>query len=289
MIELKGVTKQYKGNIAVVSNIDVTIEHGMFGLLGPNGAGKSTLLRMLATLQKPTTGTICVNGMTMENDAHRIRGVIGYLPQSFQAQPLMTGREFLDYVALMKGFSHTATRKRMVDKMLEEVNLTAKAKDKIKTYSGGMRQRLGIAQAMIGDPSVLIVDEPTAGLDPEERVRFRNLLNRFSNNRIVVLSTHIVADIETSCDQLAVLNQGELQYVGHPEGLAAHAEGKVWQVKVSDEQFVHIQPDVLVSAKRLDRGVLCRIVSVKKPAYAEAIAVAPSLEDGYLALLGGAK
>lgn len=286
MIHMHNVSKSYGKNKQALKSVHLEIGHGMFGLLGPNGAGKSTLLRMLATLLKPTSGTITIDGCDLAREADTIRRMIGYLPQSFQAHPQMTGRQFLDYVAIMKGIGSGKERKRHVDELLEQVNLADKASLAVKTYSGGMRQRIGIAQALIGSPQVLIVDEPTAGLDPEERVRFRNLLNRFSRERTVILSTHIVGDIETSCTQLAVMSRGEVLYAGHPQGLVKIAEGQVWEAELSDNEFTEFEPSQIVGARRTATGVRCRIVSSSPPVPHAASGV-PTLEDGYLALIGG--
>ncbi|MCY9515837.1 ABC transporter ATP-binding protein [Paenibacillus apiarius] len=286
MIQIYNVNKSYGKNKQALKSVHLEIGHGMFGLLGPNGAGKSTLLRMLATLLKPTSGTITIDGCDLAREADTIRRMIGYLPQSFQAHPQMTGRQFLDYVAIMKGISSGKERKRHVDELLEQVNLADKASLAVRTYSGGMRQRIGIAQALIGSPQVLIVDEPTAGLDPEERVRFRNLLNRFSLERTVILSTHIVGDIETSCTQLAVMLRGEVRYAGHPQSLAKIAEGQVWEAELSDSEFTEFEPSRIVGAKRTATGVRCRMLS-SSPPVPDAVSAVPTMEDGYLALIGG--
>ncbi|MBP1994948.1 ABC transporter ATP-binding protein [Paenibacillus eucommiae] len=288
MIEIRDLGKKYKTNEWALQGIELHIEHGMFGLLGPNGAGKTTLIRILATLLKPTTGGVKINDVSLQRP-EEIRKVIGYLPQIFQIYPQLTALEFLDYVGVMKGITDSKQRRREIDTLLAKVNLTEKAKKKVKTFSGGMKQRLGIAQALLGDPQVLIVDEPTAGLDPEERVRFRNLLAQFSVNRTVILSTHIVADIESSCNQLAVLTRGKLALSGTLQQLQAFAENHVWEIEVSDQQFAGLSHLQIVSSRRSATGGLtCKVIAQEQPVQG-AIALKPTLEDGYLALIGGGR
>lgn len=273
----------HRGNWAL-HDVNLTLSEGMVGLLGPNGAGKSTLMRILATLAKPTSGEAYINGIPLHK-AEDVRRIIGYLPQQFQVYPQLTGAEFLDYVGVMKGISSKRQRTQEVAKLLEQVNLQDKATKKIRTYSGGMKRRLGIAQALLGSPQVLIVDEPTAGLDPEERVRFRNLLTRFSLGRVVLLSTHIVADIESNCRQIAVLDQGRVRMSGELAELQAWGQGRVWEGILTEQEYGQLDPLSIVSTRRTEEGMLCKII-------AEALVssrmrrVNPTLEDGYLALLG---
>jgi len=286
MIQFKQVSMQYKPHRMALSNIQLTIQEGMFGLLGPNGAGKSTFMRMLASLIRPTSGHVLIDGIDLEQRARDIRKLIGYLPQSFMAHPSMTGREFMDYIGIMKGMHQSSARSSHITATMEEVGLASKLDDRISTYSGGMIQRLGIAQAMLGNPPFLIVDEPTASLDPEERVRFRLLMNRYAAQHTVVLSTHIVADIEASCSKVAVLNRGAMVYMGTTQELSSLAEGKVWSAVLTDEEFMGLKKARLVSAKRLDSGVECRMISTEKPV-SGATPVSGMMEDGYLALLEG--
>ncbi|WP_223067756.1 ABC transporter ATP-binding protein [Paenibacillus caui] len=289
MIQIEHLSKKYRGGAYALQDINLTIQEGMVGLLGPNGAGKTTLMRILATLISPSSGSALVNGKPLGH-AEQIRQMIGYLPQQFQVYPQLTGADYLDYVGVMKGIGDRRRRKEEIDRLLEEVNLKDKARKKVRTYSGGMKRRLGIAQALLGSPQVLIVDEPTAGLDPEERVRFRNLLTRFSLGRIVLLSTHIVADIESNCRQIAVLDKGKLLLAGEQPDLAAYGQGKVWELLVDDRAYAALDPMSIVSTQRTEEGLLCRIVADEPPAAAAAAGrfkagLSPSLEEGYLALL----
>ncbi|MNW46365.1 putative ABC transporter ATP-binding protein YxlF [compost metagenome] len=284
MIQIDHLSKKYRCGSWALLDVNLTLSEGMIGLLGPNGAGKSSLMRILATLISPTSGDAYIHGISVRK-AEDVRKLIGYLPQQFQAYPQLTGREYLNYVATMKGVKDSKFRRTEVERLIEEVNLTDKADKKVRTYSGGMKRRLGIAQALIGSPSVLIVDEPTAGLDPEERVRFRNLLTRFSLGRIVLLSTHIVADIESNCRQIVVLNKGSVKLSGQLSDLQRCGEGRVWEGIVSEQQYAGLDPMSIVSARRTDDGLLCRMIGETSPTGMDTISVSPGLEDGYLALL----
>jgi len=285
MIQIDHLSKKYTRGGLALDDVTLTLNEGMVGLLGPNGAGKSSLMRILATLMPPTSGEATVFGIPLRQ-AEEIRRIIGYLPQQFQVYPQLTGAEYLDYVAVMKGITDKKKRKAEIEALLEQVNLQDKARKRVQTYSGGMKRRLGIAQALLGSPRVLIVDEPTAGLDPEERVRFRNLLTRFSLGRIVLLSTHIVADIESNCRQIAVLNKGKVKLSGELADLQQFGSGKVWEVRLTDSQFARLDPMSVVSTQPTEGGLFCRIISELPPEGAsEAKLASPTLEDGYLALL----
>ncbi|MEF2967514.1 ABC transporter ATP-binding protein [Paenibacillus sp. M1] len=284
MIQINHLSKKYRRGGWALNDVTLTLNEGMVGLLGPNGAGKSSLMRILATLTGPTSGGATINGIPLSR-AEEIRKMIGYLPQQFQVYPGLTGSEFLDYVGAMKGMNDRKTRQAEIGRLLEEVNLQDKAGKKIRTYSGGMKRRLGIAQALLGSPKVLIVDEPTAGLDPEERVRFRNLLTRFSLGRVVLLSTHIVADIESNCRQIAVLDRGKVRMSGDLVELQEFGRGKVWEGLVSEEQFAGLDPMSVVSTRRTEQGLQCRVIGEAPPSGSGAVQVRPTLEDGYLALL----
>lgn len=282
MIQIDHLSKKYTRGGLALDDVTLTLQEGMVGLLGPNGAGKSSLMRILATLTAPTSGGASIFGVSLKN-AEEIRRMIGYLPQQFQVYPQLTATEFLDYVGVMKGIKDAKQRKSEISSLLEEVNLQDKANKRVRTYSGGMKRRLGIAQALLGSPQVLIVDEPTAGLDPEERVRFRNLLTRFSLGRIVLLSTHIVADIESNCRQIAVLDKGKVKMCGELSELQKFGQGKVWEAHLSEAEFASLDPMSVVSTRRTEEGLLCRVIG-DTPLSGAAL-VQPTLEDGYLALL----
>ncbi len=243
-IEIRNLTKNY-GKKRALSDVNLIIEKGMFGLLGPNGAGKTTLMKILTTLVKKTEGEVKVCGVPVENSG-KIRNMTGYLPQDFSMYGNMSAYEALDYLAVLSGMNG-AERKTKVPQMLEKVNLQEKRKVKVRAMSGGMKRRLGIAQALIHDPKVLIVDEPTAGLDPEERVRFRNLLCETAKDRIVLLSTHIVGDIEATCENIAILNQGEICFHGRVAELLSLVEGKVYSVEVPVTELEKVKESYMVT------------------------------------------
>lgn len=281
---VEGVGKTYRGKVQALRNFGLTLGPGVLGLLGPNGAGKSTLMRILATITKPTSGRVLWNGIDIANEPDALRAVLGYLPQDFGVYPNLTAIEFLDYLAAAKGIRASSARKR-ISHLLEIVNLTDAARRPLGGFSGGMRQRVGIAQALLNDPKLLIVDEPTAGLDPEERVRFRNLLSELSGERIVILSTHIVSDVEAVATQIALIAHGQLITSGSPETLLSAVDGKVWEVVISSDVLPQLRQQHLVSntAHRSD-GVHARVIA-DSPPRANARRLEPSLEDAYLAAL----
>ncbi|MBU5349025.1 MULTISPECIES: ABC transporter ATP-binding protein [Paenibacillus] len=283
MITIEHLSKTYRKGAWALLDVSLQLDKGMTGLLGPNGAGKTTLMRILATLLTPTSGQVRVNGISIGRP-EEIRQMIGYLPQHFHIYPQLTGRDYLDYVAAMKGITERSARQKEISRLLEMVNLQGKADKKVRTYSGGMKQRLGIAQALLGSPDILIVDEPTSGLDPQERVRFRNVLTRFSIDRTVLLSTHIVADIESNCRRIAVMNKGRLAMNGSLTELQACGKGQVWEAVMSPDEFALIDPMSVVSTRTVPEGVLCRFIG-QAPPVAGAFPADPTLEDGYLSLL----
>lgn len=241
-ISIQNLTKIYKNGNRALKGINLEIEHGMFGLLGPNGAGKSTLMRILVTLMKPSEGKILVNGMDLHEHRKQVRGYLGYLPQDFAFFAKLKTWEFLDYAACLAGLSKTAARKAAVEEMLENVGLYEVRERMANKLSGGMKRRLGIAQALIGDPKIVIVDEPTTGLDPDERIRFRNLLSKMSQRDIIIiLSTHIVGDISSTCRSMALLNNGEVVFHGAPDKIIQEAEGKVWSIQATNREFEMIK------------------------------------------------
>lgn len=286
-IQISNLTKRY-GQFTALDRVSLEIPGGMFGLLGPNGAGKTTLMRILTTLTAPTEGTVTVGGHSVTQYPEKIRRRLGYLPQDFGFYKGLNAYELLDYIASMKNLPKGPERKRQIEAVLEQVNLTGDARRKVGGYSGGMKQRLGIAQALLGDPQLLVVDEPTSGLDPEERIRFRNLLSRLASQRTVILSTHIVADVEASCTGLAVLNKGRLVFSGTPEQLAEQAQSKVWQVEASPEEAELLSRRYRVLSSRRSGGVeQVRLLADENPLQ-RGEPVLPGLEEGYLAVMGGA-
>jgi ABC-2 type transport system ATP-binding protein len=237
-IEIRDLSKTYPNGKHALSDINLTIENGMFGLLGPNGAGKSSLIRILVTLMTPTTGKVTVGGYDLTRDRGKIRSMLGYLPQDFRFFSKLKTWEFLDYAAGLAGITSKANRYKKVDEWLEKMGLFDARDRQANDLSGGMKRRLGIAQALIGDPRIIIVDEPTTGLDPEERIRFRNILSELSQQDIIILlSTHIVADISSVCHDLALLNEGSIQFNGPPENLVEKARGHVWQVQTAGVEY----------------------------------------------------
>lgn len=240
-ITIKGLNKVYPNGRHALKDINLEIPTGMFGLLGPNGAGKSTLMRILVALMEPTSGQVDICGYDLMKQRKEVRGILGYLPQDFRFFANYKTYEFLDYAARLSGMNNGHVRKRAVDEMLENVGLFDVRERYAGKLSGGMKRRLGIAQALIHHPKVIIVDEPTTGLDPEERIRFRNLLSSVSeNDATIILSTHIVGDISSTCNRMALLNQGEVSFVGSPQEMLKKAEGKVWRIQITGDQLHEI-------------------------------------------------
>lgn len=283
-VVVEKVSKEYRGgaqDVRALSNVGFSLGPGVLGLLGPNGAGKSTLMRILATITQPSSGRVLWNDTEIARRPDVLREVLGYLPQDFGVYPHLNAIEFLEYLAAVKGVSACAARAR-IRELLELVNLAGAANRPLGDYSGGMRQRIGIAQALLNDPQLLIVDEPTAGLDPEERVRFRNLLSELSGERIVILSTHIVCDIEAVATSIAILEQGHLLAHDSPEALLASVAGKIWEVVIPSGALPALRQKYLISstAHRSD-GVHARVVADVAPDKALR-SLDPSLEDAYL-------
>ncbi len=287
MIEIEHLSKMYKrGVIPTLDDISLTIGRGGFGLLGPNGAGKSTLMRILSTLSEPSHGHVMVAGHDVRRERAAIRRLLGFLPQEFGFYPRLTAHETLDYLALLSGLGRE--RHARIAEVLETVKLTDVARKRVGTFSGGMKQRLGIAQALLNQPAVLIVDEPTAGLDPIERVRFHTLLAELATRTTVVLSTHIVADVASTCADVAVLHKGHVLYHGSPVDLTARAEGRVWMVTIDPRNLAEVERTCTVAAATPTlSGLEVRFVGAL-PAGLAATPVRPTLEDGYLATAGPA-
>ncbi len=280
-LSIQDAGKRYKGNVWGLRHFTLELGPGVLGLLGPNGAGKSTLMKVLATITKPTEGTVEWNGHDLVGEPDALRQKLGYLPQDFGVYPNLSAQEFLEYMAAVKGLDPRAARQR-IEELLVLTNLTEVRKRALGGYSGGMKQRVGIAQALLNDPRLLIVDEPTSGLDPEERVRFRNLLSDLSGERIVILSTHIVSDVEAVATGIAIIRKGELLKHGAPEDLLRSVEGRVWEWVVPSASLPDLKQQFLLSgtARRSD-GVHARLVSEKQPGPGAAPAD-PTLEDAYL-------
>lgn len=284
MIEIKNLTKTYGGKIQALRGIDMTIGQGMFGLVGPNGAGKTTLMRIIAGLLRPSEGSIRVfgNDLLTQEGKHATKALLGYLPQELGLYPNLTGREFLDYIAILKGVNDGQRRRKQVEHLLDVVRLGDVADRRLKTYSGGMKQRIGIAQAMLGEPKLLIVDEPTVGLDPEERVRIRNLLSDMSTQCTVILSTHIIEDISHSCNDLAIIHKGGVLFRGKPSDMIGLTQGKVWHIVTNGERPDHDL--MVVSTLQVQQGIQYRVLGVPDAAY-HAEPITPSLEDSYIWLM----
>lgn len=248
-IQIRNLSKIYPGGKHALNNINLDIENGMFGLLGPNGAGKSSLMRILVTLATPTEGFVTIDGLDLIKDRGEIRKMLGYLPQDFRFFSKLKTWEFLDYAAGLAGIKDKKTRNLKVDEWLEKVGLFEARDRQANKLSGGMKRRLGIAQALIGDPKIIVVDEPTTGLDPEERIRFRNILSELSQKEvIIILSTHIVGDISSVCRDLALLSNGSLKYNGSPEALVEKAKGHVWQVQTAGMEYEMLKEKYAVTS-----------------------------------------
>jgi ABC-2 type transport system ATP-binding protein len=284
-LRIAGLSKRYPGGVQALRDVSLSIPAGMFGLLGPNGAGKSTLMRILATLQEADAGTAMLDGLDVLRDKQAVRRVLGYLPQEFGLYPKVTAVELLDHLARIKGVARSADRRRMVDALLERTNLSEARSRRLGTYSGGMKQRFGIAQALLQDPKLIIVDEPTAGLDPEERVRFHNLLSEIGEQVVVILSTHIVSDVSDLCPRMAVIDRGEVIVQGEPSQLAAALKGRVWQKLVTRAALGEHQARLAVLSARLTEGrTLIRVLAEQRPD-ADCEPVAPEVEDVYFAAI----
>ena len=284
MIEISGLSHVYANGTRALDDVNLSIPRGMYGLLGPNGAGKSTLMRTIATLQRPTEGTIRFGDIDLLADPDAIRRTLGYLPQDFGVYPRVSAYAMLDQMAVLKGITGTADRKAVVETLLNQVNLWAVRNKSLAGFSGGMRQRFGIAQALIGNPQLIILDEPTAGLDPEERNRFLNLLAAIGDNVVVILSTHIVDDVADLCPRMAVLAQGRVQLEGKPSDLIASTRGKIWKKAIPHNELEAYQAKHDVISTRLFAGeTIVHVLDEKKPAGFEP--VEGGLEDVYFSTL----
>ena len=286
-LSIQNISKTYDNGVEALKDVSLEIGNGMFGLLGPNGAGKSTLMRTIAALQDADNGSITVGEIDVAQDKQALREIIGYLPQEFGVYPKISAHDLLDHMAIMKGITDTKQRKEVVESLLQQTNLWEAKDQKLGTYSGGMKQRFGIAQALIGDPKLIIVDEPTAGLDPMERNRFHNLLSEIGENVIVILSTHIVDDVSDLCNNMAIILNGEVHLVGEPIQLIKKLDQKVWKGLIEKSELVEIEKENDVISSRLYLGkVQVRIFS-ESPMQNGFESVSPEIEDLYFATING--
>ncbi|MBS1586568.1 MAG: ABC transporter ATP-binding protein [Bacteroidetes bacterium] len=281
MLQVKNLSKTYPNGVQALKDVSLNIGNGMFGLLGPNGAGKSTLMRTIATLQDADSGSITFDGIDVMKQKHELRKVLGYLPQEFGVYPKVTAEEMLHYIARLKGIDNARERKELVNALLKQVNLINHKNKFLGGYSGGMKQRFGIAQALIGNPKLIIVDEPTAGLDPAERLRFNNLLSEIGENIVVILSTHIVDDVSELCNDMAIIASGQVVQCGNPEALVADMRDRIWSKRIKKDEVAAYQQQYNVILSKLSAGdVVIHVLSDQDPGSGFA-AERVSLEDIY--------
>ncbi|MBK9716597.1 MAG: ABC transporter ATP-binding protein [Saprospiraceae bacterium] len=285
ILQIKNLSKQYSNGVHALNDINLTINTGMFGLLGPNGAGKSSLMRTLATLQDADSGSVRLGDLDVLNNKDEVRKVLGYLPQEFGVYPRTSAIDLLDHLALLKGITYTRERKEMVMHLLEKVNLFEHRKKSVSSYSGGMRQRFGIAQSLIGNPKLVIVDEPTAGLDPGERNRFYNILSEIGENIIVILSTHIVQDVRELCTQMAIMDKGKLLFSGNTDEALNQIKGKVWERKVNKNELEQYQTNYKIISNKLVGGKPLIHAFSNTVLQDDFVQVEESLEDVFFAKL----
>ncbi len=282
---INNLSKTYTNGVQALKDLSLEIPKGMFGLLGPNGAGKSTLMRTIATLQEADNGAIDFNGINVLTQKQDVRKILGYLPQQFGVYPKISAQTLLDHFAALKGISNKKDRKEVVESLLHKTNLYESRGKNIGGFSGGMKQRFGIAQALIGNPQLIIVDEPTAGLDPTERNRFHDLLSEIGENIIVILSTHIVEDVSDLCRNMAIINRGELMVTGKPSQLVANLDGKIWEKRIEKATIQDYKAKYKLISSRLFAGkTLIRVIADEIPEQ-EFASVAPNLEDVYFSTI----
>ena len=286
-LEIRNLSKTYANGVVALDRVTLSIPPGMFGLLGPNGAGKSTLMRILATLQECDAGSIFLDDIDVLDEKDEVRRLLGYLPQDFGVYPKVTAYELLDHFAQLKGLANRNQRREIVDALLQQTNLLEVRNQRLGTFSGGMRQRFGIAQALLGDPQLIIVDEPTAGLDPQERVRFHNLLSDIGQDKTVILSTHIVSDVADLCANMAIINKGNVLLCGEPARLIEGIEGKIWARFVSKPELLAFQKrHTVISTRLLSGRPMIHVVAERYPGD-DFEPVHPTLEDVYFATIAG--
>lgn len=284
MLKINDISKTYDNGVKALNKVNIDIPKGMFGLLGPNGAGKSSLMRTIATLQQADTGSIQFDGINVLTQPNELRQRLGYLPQDFGVYPRISANDLLDHLAILKGIAHKGERKEAVDGLLAHTNLYQHRRKAVSGFSGGMRQRFGIAQALLGDPDLLIVDEPTAGLDPEERNRFHNLLVTLGEEKVIILSTHIVDDVSELCPNMAVLGNGAILLQGNPLDVTANLNGQIWRKTVSIAEAAELERTLPVISKRLFAGrTVLHVLAADAPAGFESTPA--SLEDVYFSTL----
>lgn len=287
MLQVRELKKTYAGGVQALKGISLEIRSGMFGLLGPNGAGKTTLIKILATLLEPDSGTVEMNGVDLITRKDKARRMLGYLPQEFDLYPSLTAEQMLDYLAKLKGIKDKKQRRALIDTLLERVNLLSVRKQRLGGFSGGMSQRLGIAQALIGEPELIIVDEPTAGLDPEERVRFHNLLSETASDKaVVILSTHIVSDVSNLCTHMAIIRHGAILASCTPGQAINQLQGSVWEATLPREKVSALKSRCqVISSQMWDGLVRLRVISRDGRPGEEFAPATPSLEDYYFDLV----
>ncbi len=285
---INGLSKTYANGVKALDNVSLTIPTGMFGLLGPNGAGKSSLMRILATLQEADAGTVTLGNIDVLNQKDEVRKVLGYLPQEFGVYPRVSAYQMLDHIALLKGVINNGQRKDLVEALLQKVNLWEHRKRRIAGFSGGMKQRFGIAQSLIGEPKLIIVDEPTAGLDPGERNRFYNLLTEIGENVVVILSTHIVQDVQELCSNMAIINKGQLLFAGAPSDALAQVKGRIWEKSIAKSELEgYLAAHQVISNKLIAGRPVIHVYAEQRPdGFTPADA---SLEDVFFSHINGAR
>ncbi len=286
-LNIRNVSKTYPNGVQALKDVTLTIPAGMYGLLGPNGAGKSTLMRILATLQEPDAGSIHLGALDVMREKAEVRKTLGYLPQEFGVYPKVSAEELLDHFALLKGIAERRSRKEVVEALLRQVNLWEVRRQKLGGYSGGMRQRFGVAVALLGEPTLLIVDEPTAGLDPAERVRFLNLLSELGENSVVILSTHIVEDVSELCTRMAIIDRGEILLEAEPLGAVEGLRGHIWRRVIAKEALPALEREhAVISTKLLAGRTVVHVYSDTAPGPGFEPAE-PDLEDVYFSTMAG--
>ena len=285
-LTISNISKTYPNGVQALKNVTLTIPNGMYGLLGPNGAGKSTLMRILATLQQPDAGEIHLDSIDVVNQKEEVRKTLGYLPQEFGVYPKVSAESLLDHFAILKGITTRVARKEVVEALLRQTNLWEVRKQKLGGYSGGMRQRFGVAVALLGNPKLMIVDEPTAGLDPAERVRFLNLLSELGENSVVLLSTHIVEDVSELCTRMAIINKGEILHEAEPLQAMEGLQGKIWRKIIEKGALPGLEREhQVISTKLLAGRTVVHVYSEETPAGFDL--VQPDLEDVYFSTMAG--